>query len=241
MPAGSQARLIARMAATASWPRSRTSQSTFATPMPCSALTLPPSSSTSSRMAVSHCLVVGSGAEDVDVQVAVGDVAVDDRSSRRIDRANRLRGPFHQLGIARQRHRDVELVRHPLGIHRLGMALTQLPEPMPPGGVASRSPPRRRPERFERRCEVVGRIGLVRAHLDEQVHRAARRERRRDRRVAHDELEPVIGEQLERRQRGRARDGVVRRRPPHRPRCRGRSRRPLAAPGAARAAAGPAS
>ena len=81
------------------------------------------------------------------------------------------------------------------------MAFTQLPEPMPPRRVAR---DRRRvagPERIERRCEVVGRIGLVRAHLDQQVHRAARREWRRDRGVAHDELEPVIGEQLERRQR----------------------------------------
>ena len=47
--------------------------------MPCSALTLPPSASTSSSTASIGAVVVGRRSDDVDVEVAVGEVAVDER------------------------------------------------------------------------------------------------------------------------------------------------------------------
>ena len=86
-PAGSSARLIARIAAQLAAPRTSPSQRALATPTPCSALIVPPSGGEPQDRLVDR-VVVGGGAEHVDVDVAVAEVAEEDRAGARRRRAH---------------------------------------------------------------------------------------------------------------------------------------------------------
>ena len=114
-------------------------------------------------------LVLRRGPEHVDVQVSVADVAVDDRP--RIGRHGCDRGgcALDQLRVARRGHRDVQLVRHALGVDDLGVALSELPQPFPlvgDGGDRHRCLVDRK--RLQGGEERLGRIGLAGGDLDQR-------------------------------------------------------------------------
>ena len=71
----------------------------MATPTPCSALMLPPKSATSSSTA-SSTRVAWRRAEHVDVDVAVAEVAVEDRLRGRVEAAIRARAASAKRGTA---------------------------------------------------------------------------------------------------------------------------------------------
>ena len=64
------------------------------------------------------------------MEVAVTDMAVHEGPRLGIHAADCLSNLHIELTNAADRHRHVELVRHAGGIHRLGVTLTKLPEPM---------------------------------------------------------------------------------------------------------------
>ncbi len=103
--------------------------------MPCSALTLPRQPEDELEDGRVGSLFVGRGSENVDVQVAVGNVAVRDRERTRGDRRNRLGCLLHQLRVAGHRHGHVQLVRHAFRIDGLCVPLAELPQPMAAGGI----------------------------------------------------------------------------------------------------------
>ena len=132
------------------------------------------------------------------MEVPITRVAVDDRPRIRVHRAHGLRRALDELRQATRRHRHVELVRHPLGVDDLGVALAQLPQPMPAGLVVGDHGRIRQATGFERDDELVGDIARGGPGFDEQVEGMAFGERRRHPGVTHDQLQARIGEQLER-------------------------------------------
>jgi hypothetical protein len=71
--------------------------------------------------------VVRLRAEDVHVQVAVADMPIGDRPGIWLHGGHDGGRALHELRVATDRHRHVQLVGHALGVHRLGVALAQLP------------------------------------------------------------------------------------------------------------------
>ena len=93
-PSGSSARLIAAIARSSPGVRTSSSQRALATPTPCSALIVPPHVGGQPQHRLVDRVVVGLGAEHVDVDVAVAEVAEEDharagRQARRPPRGTR--------------------------------------------------------------------------------------------------------------------------------------------------------
>jgi hypothetical protein len=74
-------------------------------------------------------LVVRRRAQDVDVEVALGQVAPGHDPRARVNLAGEGLDSRPELGQAIVRHDDVELVRHPLGSDGVADRLPDLPEP----------------------------------------------------------------------------------------------------------------
>jgi hypothetical protein len=145
-------------------------------------------------------VVVGVGAEHVDVDVAVAEVAEDDRHRTRSDTLDDRPEVLDEPRQLAQRHPDVHLVRYPGRVERLGVALAQAPQALALAalvghdGVLDARP-------VERRHQLVGRIAVTGA-LEQQVRRRAARERERRAEVVEDELDALVGHELGGVQRG---------------------------------------
>ena len=132
IPPGSSASLTLRMTVMSPAERAAATKSSLATPTPCSELMEPPRSYHHAENGVIGAVVLGPGADHVDVQVPVAYVPEHDDSG--IDspaQRGRDLGPDRPANSARRVHRQrqVELVRHPERRDRLGVALTVRPQP----------------------------------------------------------------------------------------------------------------
>ena len=136
------------------------------------------------------------------MKISVAHVPVDERARVWVGTADGLPYLHVEFANAADRNRDVQLVRHARGVHRLGVALAQLPEPMSrPFVVGDHCLPGWKTG--NRLDELIGGIRYGRG-LDEQVARVRVAEGRLTPDVIEDQAHAVVVEQLRRGDRRKA-------------------------------------
>ena len=154
---------------------------------------------TESRCQAQHCVcrpvVLRVQPEHVYVQVAIGDVAEDHAARLGGSRGDRPSHPVLELGEARQGKRDIQLMRHALGVDRFRMTFPIGPQAFALGPVGG-DRARKEAARGVQGAHKLGQRVAARSAFEQEVRRERLCKRQRQTSVFADEVDAIGKEDL---------------------------------------------